>query len=76
MIEQEVIASSCIRTGSGQISLIDDQSAGAHPSQGQAEGIGALQDGKEKAPWEFCSDLPVPEGNLQKTWGGTFYKGM
>ena len=30
----------------------------------------------DKAVRRPYSSLPVPEGGLQESWGGTFYKGM
>jgi len=30
----------------------------------------------EKAPRRPSSSLPVPEGGLQESWRGTFYKGL
>jgi len=33
---------------------------------------GALQPGEEKAPGRPYRGLPVPEGGLQESWGGTF----
>ena len=53
----------------------DYQRAGAPPLQGQAERDGALQPGKEKALRRTYSGLPVPEGGLQESYGGTFYRG-
>ena len=38
--------------------------------------VGAVQPGEEKAPGRLSSSLPVPEGDLQESWRGTFYKGM
>jgi len=35
----------------------------------------ALQPGEKKARRRPYSSLPVPEGGLQESWGGTFYKG-
>ena len=32
----------------------------------------ALQSGEEKTPRRPYSDLPVPEGNLQKSWDRLF----
>ena len=43
---------------------------------GKAERVGAVQPGEEKAPGRLSSSLPVPEGGLQESWRGTFYKGM
>ena len=50
----------------------DDQRAGAPPLRGQAERVGVLQPGEEKAPRRPYSSLPVPEGGLQESWGGTY----
>ena len=50
----------------------DDQKAGASPLQQQAERIGALQTGEEKALGGLYSSFAVPEGGLQESWGGTF----
>ena len=52
-----------------------NQRAGAPHLQGQAERAGAFQPGEEKAPRIPYSSLPGPEGDLQESWGGTFYKG-
>jgi len=38
--------------------------------------VGAVQPGEEKAPGRPYSSLPVPEGGLQETWGGTSHKGL
>ena len=38
----------------------------------QAERAGALQPEEEKASRGPYSDLPVPEGGLWESWGGTF----
>ncbi len=54
----------------------DDQKAGAPPLWGQAERTRALQPGEEKAPGGPDRYLPVAEGGLQESWGGTFYKDM
>ena len=40
--------------------------------QGQAEGVGAVQPGEEKAPGRPYSSLPVPEGGLQEGRKGLF----
>ena len=37
---------------------------------------GAVQPGEENAPGTPYSSLPLPEGGLQESWRGTFYKGM
>ena len=50
----------------------DDQRAGALLRQGQAERDEAPWTGEEKAVRRPHSSLPVPEGGLQKSWGGTF----
>ena len=44
----------------------DDQTAGVPLQQGQAEGVGAVQPGEEKAPGCPYSILPVPEGADRK----------
>ena len=54
----------------------DDQRAEAPLLGGQAERPGALQPGEVKALRRSYSSLPVPEGGLQESWGGTFYKGV
>lgn len=41
------------------------------PLQKQAERVGALQPGEEKALGRPYSSLPVPEGGVQESWGGT-----
>jgi len=41
---------------------------------GQAERAGAVQPGEEKALRRPHSNLAVTEGDLQESWGGTFYK--
>ena len=46
--------------------------AGAPPLRGQAERAGALQPREEKVLRKPHIGLPVPEGGLQKSWGGTF----
>jgi len=43
---------------------------------GQAEGVGAVQSGEEKAAGWPYSSLPVPEGDLQEGRRGTFHKGV
>jgi len=40
---------------------------------GKAEKV---QPGEEKVPGRPYCSLPVPEGSLQESWRGTFYKGM
>jgi len=40
------------------------------------QSIAASQPGEEKAPGRPCSSLPLPEGSLQESQRGTFYKGM
>ena len=40
----------------------------------QAETAGALQPGEEKPPERLCGGLPVPEGDLKESWGGTFLR--
>ena len=54
----------------------DDQRDGAPLLWGKAERVGAVQHGEEKAPGRPYSCLPLPEGGLQESWGGTFYKGI
>jgi len=49
----------------------DDQRAGTPPLSGQAEGVGAFHPEGEKALGGPYSGLPVPEGVLQESWGGT-----
>ena len=53
----------------------DDQRAGAPLLWAQSERARALQPGDEKAPGGPNSRLSVPEGSLQESSGGTFYKG-
>ena len=50
----------------------DDQRGGALPLQGQVQRAGAPQPGEDKALRGPYSGLPVPEGDLQESWGGTF----
>jgi len=38
--------------------------------------VGAVQPGEEKALGRPYSSFPVPEGVLQESWRGTFYKGV
>ena len=45
------------------------------PYEDRLRELGAHQPGEKKAPRRPCSDLPVPEEDLQENWGGTFYKG-
>ena len=52
----------------------DDLRAGAPPLRGQSERGGALQPGEKKALRRPYSGLPVSEGCVQESWGGTFYK--
>ena len=44
----------------------------------KAERVGAVQPAEEKAAVRPYSSLPVPvpEGGLQESWRGTFYKGL
>jgi len=42
----------------------------------KAERVGAVQPGEEKTLGRRWSSLPVPEGDLQESWRGTFYKAM
>ena len=53
-----------------------DQRAGASAVRGQANRVGAIQPGKEKALGGHYSGILVPEGGLQDIWRGTAYKGM
>ena len=48
--------------------------AGAPLLRGKAERVGAVQPGEENTPGRPYSSLPVPEGGLQESWRGTFYK--
>jgi len=41
-----------------------------------AERAGAVQPGEEKAVGRPYSSLPVPDGGLQESWTGSFYKGL
>jgi len=41
----------------------------------QAEKIGAVQPGEDKALGRLPSSLPVPKRGLQESWRGTFYQG-
>lgn len=54
----------------------NDEVVKAAPLKGQTERVGALQSREEKAPEESYRSLPAPEGGLQKSCGGTFYKVM
>jgi len=47
-----------------------------HPSYEERLRVGAGQSGEEEAPGRPYSSLAVPEGGLQESWRGTFYKGM
>ena len=49
----------------------DDQRAGAPPLQGKAERAGALHPREEKPVRGPYSSLPVSEGSLLESWGGT-----
>ena len=42
----------------------------------KSERVGVVQLGDKKAPERHYCGLPVPEGGLQESWRGTFYKGM
>jgi len=53
----------------------DDQRTGAPPLRGQAETPGAFQH-EEKTLRRPYNSLPVPEGGLHESWGGTFHKDM
>jgi len=44
--------------------------------QGKAEKVRAVLPGEEKAERRPYSSLPVPEGGLEESWRGTFYKGL
>ena len=52
------------------------QRAGTPVLGGKAERVRVVQPGEEKAPGRPDCNLPVPEGSLQASWRGTFYKGM
>jgi len=54
----------------------NDQRDGTALLKGKAERVGAVQCGEEKAPGRPYNNLPVPQGGLQESWRGTFYKGM
>ncbi|PKU41726.1 rna-directed dna polymerase from mobile element jockey- hypothetical protein [Limosa lapponica baueri] len=54
----------------------DDQGAGAPLLQKQAERIGVVQPGEEKAPGRHYSSLLIPKVGLQERWGGTVYQGV
>ena len=43
---------------------------------GQAERAGSVQPGEVKVLGGPYSGLPLSEGGLQESWGGTSYKGM
>jgi len=45
----------------------DDLRAGAPPPWGQAERVGILQSGEQKAPGRPYSSLPVPDRDLQES---------
>jgi len=47
-----------------------------HRSYAERLRVGAVQPGEEKTPGTLYSSLPVPQGSLQESWRGTFYKGM
>jgi len=49
----------------------NDRGAGAFLLRRQADRDWVVQRGEEKAPGRPHSDLPVPEGGLQESWGGT-----
>ena len=50
----------------------DDHRAGTPPLCGQAKRAGAFQHGEENALRRPYSRLPVPVGDLHKSWGRTF----
>ena len=52
----------------------DDQGAGAPPLRGQAERIGVVQPGEEKAPGRPYSGLPVVKGGYGKAEEGLFIR--
>ena len=52
-----------------------DQRAGTPLLGEKAERVGAVQPGEEKTPGRPHSSIPLPEGGLQESWRGTFYKG-
>jgi len=54
----------------------NNQRAGTPLLWGKAERVVTVQSREEKAPARPYSSLPVPEGGLQDSWKGTFYKGM
>jgi len=62
------------RRGTKIIRGLDDQRAGIPLLGGQAETVGVVWPGEEEGPGTPYSSLPVPEGGLQESWGGTFYK--
>ncbi|GAB0189971.1 cAMP-dependent protein kinase inhibitor alpha [Grus japonensis] len=54
----------------------DDQEDGTPLLLGQAERVGVVQPGEEKALARPYSSLPVLKGGLQERWGGTVYQGV
>jgi len=46
-----------------------------HLFRGQAETVGVVQPGEEKAAGRLYCSHPLPKGGLQESWRGTFYKG-
>jgi len=46
------------------------------PCKDRLRDLGLFQPGEEKAQRRSYRSLPVPEGDLQESWGGTFCKGM
>jgi len=55
----------------------NNEGAGTPLLCGNSERVGAVQPGGEKAPRTPYSSLSVvPEGDLQASWRGTFYKSL
>ena len=54
----------------------NDQGAGTPLLWGQAERVGAVQPGEEKALGRLCDSLPVPEAACKKAGEGFFYKDL
>ena len=52
----------------------EDQRAGAPLLQGQAEGVGVVRPGEEKALGRPSSGLPVPKGAYRKAGEGLFVR--
>ena len=55
---------------------VSDKKKCSLKQKGQAERAGAVQPGEEKTPGRPYCGLSLPEGGLQESWRGTFYKGM